>query len=779
MFLFAVYAISKFLSTLLKEYEKKWGRMTQNKHFHDDRPISKNKEDRLGYAHPAQRIAEAILNLSSPEGFVLGLEGEWGSGKTSFVNLITESLEGRSNAPKIVKFSPWLISTRSALLGELFQSIATAALEIPLTESSEASRKKGLKNWSWLNRDAKKRELSNAINKFGSHISKLGQFAEVAETLGIPYANTVGRTLSKSGDAISKKSSPTLDKEKENLQSELRKLSQKIIVFVDDLDRLEPNEAIEIVRLVRAVVDFPNIVYVLCYSRKILVPSLAQALYLSDGEKYLDKIVQVTFSVPKPESFDLRRMFKQKIEELFPEYLQVKSEDPSDQMLQRLNQVIDFEGGRTLSTPRDVARALNSLQLYAAPVINKIDLADMTWLQLIRIRSYKLYEWIEEYMNTASVLVSGATISGHGIKKTREDLFAIIEEERADKEAVMRIFCEMLPGIDDGYIERDGQDRWKFFHELTKDKAAGFIQDNRLGSPQHFRYYFALAKPSSAIEDSDFQEFLEKAKNNVNDAIEHFSSLSSSTRPQGGVWAEAVIDRLVNVGIEKVPVESISGIILSLSFTMDKIALHKGIGDWGQYWIWSTAKSIMRTGLKRISTPERSDTLNRAFSEGGALGWLTSLLRDETFAHGLVGNKQANESERLLTTDEFAIISETMRNRYKNTAPATLMETPQFTNVLFGWMQLGKGGEAEREVKAWVRSTSATDEGFVALMENMRSWTSVNGQVIFPLKAQNIEHFCDVDEVDNRLARISEQEDGNLSLRAKALVQAREISRDF
>jgi predicted KAP-like P-loop ATPase len=748
-------------------------------HFHDDRPILEPSEDRLGYAQPAKHIAEAILKFSSPEGFVFGLEGEWGSGKTSFMNLIVEALRASSQPPEVIKFSPWLISTRSALLDELFQSLAAAALKIPLieipAEFSVPNLKARLFSKVQFKRNASKSALSKTINAFGGHISRLGKYAGVAEILGIPYAGFAGKTFQAGAEAVSSNTVPTLDQEKENLQSELRKLSRKIVVFIDDLDRLEPNEALEIVRLVRAVVDFPNIVYVLCYSRSILVQSLGQALSLPEGEKYLDKIVQVTFSVPRPEDFDLRRMFKQKIEDIFPEHLQSYNDINPNYMLQRLNEVIDREGGRTLLTPRDINRALNSLQLYAAPIIHKIDMADMTWLQLIRIRNNKLYEWIEEYMNTASVLVYGATLGEHGKQKMLDDLLSILAKERADTESVMHSFADMLPGIEDKYLEKGGNSRWTLFHELTRNNVAKFIQDSRLGSPQHFRYYFALAKPSMALEDSDFQKFIENAERNVNDAIQYFLSLSCAKRPQGGVWSEAIIDRLVNEGIQRVPEKSIPGIIVSFAFAMDRIALHTGVGDWGEYWTWKTAKTIMHSGLLRLSPSQRSETVYSAFSDGEALGWLTLLLRDETFAHGLAGDQQKDEADRLLTRDDFDRIAVTMRQRYKQSSPEMLMKTPKFTNVLFGWMQLGN--EGEEEVKDWVQSLFSTDDSFITLMENMRSWGSVNGKIIYPLHARNLEYFCDITEVDNRLGQIAQRNDDPLSARAKLLVQARELSK--
>ena len=89
----------------------------------------------------------------------------------------------------------------------------------------------------------------------------------------------------------------------------LRELNRRIVVIIDDLDRLEPHEAVEIMRLIKAVADFLNILYVLCYDPEILADSLKCILSVDNGAAYLEKIVQVRFKVPQPEAFDLRRWF--------------------------------------------------------------------------------------------------------------------------------------------------------------------------------------------------------------------------------------------------------------------------------------------------------------------------------------------------------------------------------------------------------------------------------------------------------------------------------------
>lgn len=98
--------------------------------FHGDRPIEAPSEDQLGFGPAARHVAEAIRKMASPDSFVIGIEGEWGSGKSSFINLVSDALRKPGNAPEIVRFFPWLISSREGLLKELFTEITKAALRI-------------------------------------------------------------------------------------------------------------------------------------------------------------------------------------------------------------------------------------------------------------------------------------------------------------------------------------------------------------------------------------------------------------------------------------------------------------------------------------------------------------------------------------------------------------------------------------------------------------------------------------------------------------------------
>src|SRR5690606_8366964 len=283
--------------------------------FHGDRPIEAPSEDRLGFGPAAGHVAEAIRKMASPDGFVIGIEGEWGSGKSSFINLVSDALREPDNAPEIVRFLPWLIRSRESLRKQLFTAITTAALRIDAGDVQVHGWKR-LRSHIWPSRYSaqalRKKKIKGLYSRFSSRLVQAGKLAELFGLAGAGVATEAGKRMAEEWLGNS-----SLEKDKAQIQAELRKLERKIVVFVDDLDRLEPNEVVEVLRLVRAVVDFPNVIYVLCYSRDIIAKNLSTALHIEKGEEFLEKIVQVSFSVPRPEAFDLRRMFRHDLQLLY------------------------------------------------------------------------------------------------------------------------------------------------------------------------------------------------------------------------------------------------------------------------------------------------------------------------------------------------------------------------------------------------------------------------------------------------------------------------------
>lgn len=744
--------------------------------FNGDRPIEVPAEDRLGFRPAAKHVADAIYCMASPDGFVIGVEGEWGSGKSSFINLVADSLKRYELAPEIVRFLPWLISSREGLLRELFPEIIKAAFRIDSREAPVGWRAwlpkfLGSYRYSFLN--LRRKKLKRLFSKFSGRLVQAGKLADLAGLPGSGAATQAGTSV-----IASWLDDDSLDKEKASIQRELRGLKRKIVIFIDDLDRLEPNEVTEILRLVRAVVDFPNVVFVLCYSRDVIAKNLETALSIKKGDEFLEKIVQVSFSVPRPEAFELRRMMRHDLELLFPELLsgddiKVRS------VTKRLARVIDGEGGRTLLTPRHVVRAINALRFHATPVLSDIDMPDMVWLQLIRLQSPKLYDWIEYYLIEYSAQVAGATVTSEEKKTQRAKLDEILDGLDGlygSREVRRDALEEHLPGAEID-IEQVGTDHRRVLSIFNRQDLAQSITDRRLSSPQHFRYYFALTAPQNAISDRDFAVFLTKAQSSPSEATAYFVALADRKTEEGRLAIQPILDRLKDDGVSRVPDQGLEGLLQALAASMDVSALRMGVGDWGRNWIWADANVLLEAILKRIDGAERTKLIRKLFAEGNALGWLTDILRNETFSHGNYGNRAEPESKWILSAAELEMAAALLIERYRALTPEDLPALPDLMSILFAWAQYDK--ESLDEVRAKADSLTERDGDFILALEKMRGWSSTNGEVSFPLREREISRFFDFDALIERLLKLSEDSSvPALAARARALLSHVDRSED-
>ena len=91
-----------------------------------DLPITKSSDDKLNRSSFAKSLAQVLVQYTQPSSFTIGLYGEWGSGKTSLVNMILETVESIDNSAVIVRFNPWLCSEPKQLITQFFKQMASA-----------------------------------------------------------------------------------------------------------------------------------------------------------------------------------------------------------------------------------------------------------------------------------------------------------------------------------------------------------------------------------------------------------------------------------------------------------------------------------------------------------------------------------------------------------------------------------------------------------------------------------------------------------------------------
>jgi predicted KAP-like P-loop ATPase len=266
-----------------------------------DPAINSGGDDKLGFCEVARRIAISLVDQVSDDGLVIGIEKFWGSGKSSLLNLIQEELvkpAKNQQQPTVINFRPWLIGNRDALIRSLFGELS-GQLDQVVKEASDAT---------WISVD-KAKVAADALRRFMRGLSKAGAAIEVAgDASGFGPVKWTGKGVKALGEMVGKKPAPPqLSELKKELADSLRDLGHRFIITIDDVDRLEPAEVIEILRFVRSVADLPNVIYLLCYDSKILAHSIETATGVKSGQSYLEKIVQLTVMVPTPEPFELRQ----------------------------------------------------------------------------------------------------------------------------------------------------------------------------------------------------------------------------------------------------------------------------------------------------------------------------------------------------------------------------------------------------------------------------------------------------------------------------------------
>ena len=568
--------------------------------------------------------------------------------------------------------------------------------------------------------------------------------------MGVPFADLTGTALERSADAAKVLAvGSSISKRKMELIGALKLLSRPIVVFVDDLDRLEPREAVEVLRLIRAVADFPNIIYVLSYDPTVVAQTLSKAVQVDDGAAFLEKIVQVSFRVPRPEAYDLRRWLWSEVQKLFAEELQSSALDQS--VPQRLARATEIQGGRYLKTPRDVVRVLNALRLHGLPVRSLIDVPDMVWLQLVRIGNADLYAWVEEYLVDVSAASHRAIVTADSARSMAQRMQQLLQGEDLDVVRAIMDLQEILPGL---LPPAQGQTQIRVYQDLNKQALEPLVSARRLGSPQHYRLYFAFSQPSGTVSDVEVTQFVETAARSPEDALLLFTAMSRVARPQGGNAAEVLMDRLA-ANADKIPPAAIGGIVRVFAEALDAPEFSQTVGDFGVRLTWQIANRIVELLLPRTSDEQRQAVIRLMFAEGRAIGWLTHILRGEIFAHGRFGDRQTPPERWLLTADEFNEALATMLQRYREMPPAALSQVPNFLSLLYAWKQ----GSGTDEARDWVTAFTATDEGLLTFLSSVRSWTASSGRgVYYPLKRAELQQFIDVGAAIARVKAIMESD---------------------
>jgi hypothetical protein len=189
---------------------------------------------------------------------------------------------------------------------------------------------------------------------------------------------------------------------------------------------------------------------------------------------------------------------------------------------------------------------------------------------------------------------------------------------------------------------------------------------------------------------------------------------------------------------------------------------------------WDRADRLVPILYAHLAEDEREAVNKQFFAEGRALGWLTSILRRETFAHGKYGEQEKRREEWWLSEDEFEAACQTMIDRYRSTSLKTMMDTPRPLHLFFAWRQVGD----EDGPSNFLAEVTATDQGLIdTLGMFVTSVDNSDRGRYYVLKGENVGAFLDYESVMKRLAEIAASGPPELRDRAEELITMARMKR--
>lgn len=371
--------------------------------FNSDKPIEGINDDLLNRGKFVKQLSNAIINYDFNKPLVLGLYGEWGSGKSSIINMTTKIINNENSEIKVIKFNPWNYSEQNNLLLQYFNCLDTifkqgnekeSKAKILLNKYSNSFSKQIYKN----SYDEVFYNLK--LNEYFNRIKNDVTF----EKLGVNLGNVFSRD----------DTNQTLSYLKENFSEALEQTGFKILVVIDDIDRCNNSEIKQIFQLVKSIADFPRIMYLLSFDDKIVLDSLKNSGMIS-SDKYLEKIIQISFNVPTVRSNRVRNVLIKEIDSILNEN---KIEFNNSKSFSFFNYFKPY-----INNIRNVNRFCNLLK-FELPIIKEdICINDFLLISLLNLFEPNLYKEIRIHKTYFVPIYNNSEYITQADKKINEKYF--------------------------------------------------------------------------------------------------------------------------------------------------------------------------------------------------------------------------------------------------------------------------------------------------------------------------------------------------------------------
>jgi hypothetical protein len=640
--------------------------------YSSDQPIKSKGQDRFNRWPFAQRIAETFAGRADPSSLVIGIYGPWGDGKSSTLYLMEEALAQHSNVLR-VRFNPWHFDSEEQLLRGFFATLG----------------------------DIFGKTLSTKGEDLGRLLKEYGSVLSVAST------NIDGGVQLRLGDAAKglgeALSTVTLDDLRTRLESLFREQGKRIVVLIDDIDRLDRWEIQAIFRLIKLSASFDYISYVLAFDDRMVAAALGERYgegNVEAGRSFLEKIVQVPLNLPPADQLSLRKVTFEAVDAA----LRVSGIELSEEQAQAF--VRHFVDGLEprLTTPRQAKLFVNVLQ-FSLPILKgEVHPVDQMLIEGIRVFYPKLYMTIRDnpeyflkadrdsgrddsFRRRAAELIDSA-LEGIGI---------------TDKEMVRRRLLEVLfPRLKNTVYGSDWDERWH--------------REQRICSTEYFQRYFSYGVPAGDVPDLKVNQLLEIA------GSAHDAKIDPILAEVGG--ADGMSRLISKLRLREERIECKSAARLALALCRNGLLVPRGKQMFISDWTFSQAAILISKLVQRLPLGrEREDLARQIMKEAEPLACAFECLR------WLRKDTDQPEEDRVIAVEAEEEIGSILADRVRSEAtkgPLYRSHGTDAPRLFWIWNKHGQDREVESYLLKRFQTDPAETDDFLATYVG-KAWGMENG----------------------------------------------------
>ncbi|MFS2180082.1 P-loop NTPase fold protein [Rhizobium pisi] len=669
-----------------------------------DVPIRQASQDLLRRVNFADRIAAILSQLTLEEGRIFAIRGEWGAGKSSLKNLIIESLNSQEKVPSWLEFNPWQWGDGDAIAKALFKEIAD---KLGGDLSSAAGKRAGM----FRRYGALLTGTGGSIKAVGSNsvlISSLLANASVVALvasfgLDMPKATAVaagfaiasflvpliGRAMVAWGKD---KWAEPLDSIRSSLERSLRELEKPLIVFVDDIDRLEPDQIRLLIRQIKVNANLPNIVFVLLLQPSIVEVALNE---IADGQgrEFLKKIIQANFDLPAVPRSVVSQAMVSDLSRLANAYSTKENGFEEVRWGNTLFGVIQPFIANLRDAKRFVSSVAIHLPLHIGKPLLEVNIIDFLTLEALRVFEPDFHSSLFEERNLL-------------LQSARHDRDGQDSEQKARLEALIaRVSERNRPAVQAALTELFPRVAWAFggMYYDAGDWMSKWTSDRRVCSSRYFRRYFELQTPPGEMSENEFGSVLAASGDAtalafmINDIEERGLLASLAFR--------------LDEGVSRLPVES-AATLMPQMFTIGQKLVDRGVGPLTSPWV--AAWRAISWYIDLLPSAERGPLTIEALRQTRALSVGATIIHLNDPSDQQAGSK----IEPKLDEATVAALKEEWLKQIRDLAKAddALVLHSDLASLLYRWRDYAGGLD---EPRAWVQKVIENDERFFNVIERL------------------------------------------------------------